>query len=145
MKADDPTISCDEVLYRYSPSIPHEHWTITDQATQQVSISVAAMRFDEDGISCYRHKILEEHGLSWVDVKRDPGNGVFTVRVEDVRDVGLGVAFDPLPETDQPLPCDVAHSLIVDMGLTRKPGRTARETLARRARIIHTGSPNRRD
>ncbi|MBS9532391.1 hypothetical protein KIH27_02170 [Mycobacterium sp. M1] len=140
MSPDDPTIGCEETLHRYSPSIPHAQWTVTDQGTQEVMIAVAAVRFDADGISCYRNRILLEHGLSWLDVKREPRNGIFSILVGDVRDVGLGVAFDPYPETEQPHPRDVAHSLIVDNGLPKKEGRVARETLAKRAKIIHTGT-----
>lgn len=139
MKADDPQIGPEEVLYRYSPSIPHEHWTVTDQGTKKVSITVAAVRFDDDGISCYRDRILAEHGLSWADVKREPKNGVFSMLVKDVREVCLGVAFDPYPDTEQSHPRDVAHSLVVDNDLPKKQGRKAREDLARRARIIHSG------
>ncbi|MGD9620704.1 MAG: hypothetical protein AB7G47_10730 [Mycolicibacterium sp.] len=140
MKADDPAIGSEEILYRYSPSIPHEHWTVTDQGTQKVSIAVAAIRFDDDGISCYRHNILEQHGLTWMDVKREPKNGIFSMLVEDVRDVGLGVAFDPFPDTEQPHPRDVAHSLVVDNGLPKKQGRMARDSLAKRAQIVHIGN-----
>lgn len=141
MKADDPAIGPEETLYRYSPSIPHEHWTVTDQATKKVSIAVAAVRFDEDGISCYRHGVLVQHGLSWKDVKREPKNGVFSMLVHDVRDVGLGVAFDPNPESAQPHARDVAHSLVVDKDLPKKAGRKAREDLAKRVCIVHTGTP----
>ena len=60
--------------------------------------------------------------------------------VKDVREVRLGVAFDPYPETEQPHPRDVAHSLVVDNDLPKKQGRKAREDLAKRAQIIHSGS-----
>ena len=140
MKPDDPSIGNHEVLYRYSPSIPHKYWTVTDQETQQISITLAALSWDDDGISCYRELILHQHGLDWSDVKREPKNGVFSLVVQDIRDQQLGVAFDPNPETEKPHPRDVAHTLIVDCGLPRKANKVAREKLAAGAMIIHLGS-----
>ena len=139
MKPDDPDIENNEVLYRYSPSIPHRNWTVVDQQTQQVYLTVAALSWDDDGISCYRERILQENGLDWPDVKREPKNGVFSLVVQDVRDEGLGVAFDPLPESEEPHPRRVAHSLIVDCGTTKKQNKPDRERLAKSATIIHHG------
>lgn len=140
MKPDDPDIEDDEILYRYSPSIPHSNWTVTDQETQQVYIAVAALSWDDDGISCYRERVLHDHGLDWPDVKREPRNGVFSLVVQDIRAERLGVAFDPNPETDAPHPRDVAHTLIVNNGTSKKENKPCRERLALRARIIHHGS-----
>ncbi len=140
MKPDDPSIGNDEVLYRYSPSIPHQNWTVTDQATEKIYITLAALSWDPDGISCYRQLILQKHGLDWSDIKREPRNGVFSLVVQDIRDEGLGVAFDPNPETDRPHPRDVAHTLIVDCELPKKANKAARERLALGAKIIHLGS-----
>ena len=139
MKPDDPTIGNNETLYRYSPSIPHQNWTVTDQATQQVFITLAALKWDADGISCYRELILHQHGLDWSDVKREPRNGVFALVVQDVRHERLGVAFDPNPEIEEPHARDAAHTLIVDCGLPRKENKAARERLALGAQIIHFG------
>jgi hypothetical protein len=139
VKPDDPSIGAEEIVYRYSPSIPHQNWTITDQATQEVSIALAALKWDDDGISCYRKLVLEANGLDWSHVKREPRNGVFTLVVRDIRAVGLGIAFDPNPETAQPHPRDAAHTLIVDCGLPKKENRVARERLAASAKIIHNG------
>ena len=61
-----------------------------------------------DCISCYRKLILNQHGLDWPDIKREPRNGVFSLVVKDIRDEKLGVAFDPIPETDRQHPRDVA-------------------------------------
>jgi hypothetical protein len=97
VRPDDPDIEGDEVLYRYSPSIPHQNWTVTDQATEQVSIALAALQWDEDGISCYRERILRENGLGWADVKREPRNGVFSLRVQDIRDELLGSRLTRIP------------------------------------------------
>jgi hypothetical protein len=138
VKPDDESIGDDEILYRYSPSIPHKNWTVTDQETQQISIALAALSWDDDGISCYRQQILQEHGLDWRDIKREPKNGVFSLVVRDVRSERLGVAFDPNPE-DDPHPRRVAHSLIVDCDLPRKENKTARQNLASKAEIIHVG------
>lgn len=120
MRPDDPTIEADEILYRYSPSIPHQNWTVTDQATKQISIALAALQWDDDGISCYRERILHENGLDWRAVKREPRNGVFFLRVQDIRAELLGVAFDPNPESGDGHPRDAAHSLIVDCGLPKR-------------------------
>lgn len=140
MKPDDPSIGNDELLYRYSPSIPHKHWTVVDQETEEVQISIAALSWDDDGISCYRNRILQQHGLTWADVKREPKNGVFSLVVQDIRREMLGVAFDPWPEADEKHPRDVAHTLIVDCDMPRKANRAARERIALNARIIHHGS-----
>lgn len=141
MRPDDPSVGNDEVLYRYSPSIPFRNWTVVDQETMEVRIALGALHWDADGISCYRKLILNQHGMDWPDVKREPRNGVFSLVVGDVRAKGLGVAFDPNPETDQPHPRDVAHTLIVDCGMPRRANRDARESLAATAVIIHAGEP----
>lgn len=140
MKPDDTSVGDPEVLYRYSPSIPHKHWTVVDQETEEVQITLAALSWDDDGISCYRKQILHEHGLSWVDIKREPRNGVFSLVVRDIRAELLGVAFDPNPTASDGHPRDVAHTLIVDCGLPRKQNKAARERLAVGAKIIHHGS-----
>ena len=141
MKPDDPSVGNDEVLYRYSPSVPHKYWTVVDQETEEVQITLAALSWDEDGISCYRKSVLHQHGMDWPDVKREPKNGVFSLIVGDVRMRRLGVAFDPNPETDQPHPRDAAHTLIVDCGMPRRENKEARESLAATAVIVHTGEP----
>jgi hypothetical protein len=140
VKADDPSVGNDEVLYRYSPSIPHKHWTVVDQETKEVQITLAALSWDEDGISCYRERILHENGLYWRNIKREPKNGVFSLVVQDIRAELLGVAFDPNPEGGDGHPRDAAHALIVDCELPRKQNRAARERLAVGAKIIHHGS-----
>jgi hypothetical protein len=140
VKPNDPSVGNDEVLYRYSPSIPHKHWTVVDQETEEIQITLAALSWDEDGISCYREPILREHGLGWVDIKREPKNGVFSLVVQEVRSESLGVAFDPYPENSDGHLRDAAHTLIVDCGLPRKQNRAARERLAVGAKIIHYGS-----
>jgi hypothetical protein len=139
VKPDDPDIEGNEILYRYSPSIPHRYWTVTDQQTQQVYITVAALSWDNDGISCYREGVLHRHGMDWRDVKRQPNNGVFSLVVQDIRDEGLGVAFDPLPESEEPHPRRAAHSLIVNCGTAKKANKLSRERLAKSATIIHHG------
>jgi len=141
VRPNDPRVENDEILYRYSPSIPHKNWTVIDQETQEVSITLAALSWDDDGISCYRERILIENNLGWEDVKREPQHGVFSLVVQDIRGEGLGVAFDPNPDTGVPWhPRDAAHSLIVDCDMPRKENKKARERLAARAIIIHHGS-----
>jgi hypothetical protein len=139
VKPDDPSVGNDEVLYRYSPSIPHKNWTVVDQETKEIQIALAALSWDEDGISCYRELILREHGLTWVDIKREPKNGVFSLVVQDIRRESLGVAFDPYPENSDGHLRDAAHTLIVDCGLPKKVNKAARERLAVGAKIIHHG------
>lgn len=142
MKPDDPDIEGNEILYRYSPSIPHRYWTVTDQETQQVYITVAALSWDKDGISCYRERVLHQHGMDWRDVKREPQNGIFSLVVQDIRDESLGVAYDPLPESEEPHPRRVAHALIVGEGTSKehkKQNKPNRERLAHGAKIIHHG------
>jgi hypothetical protein len=139
VKPDDKSVGDEELLYRYSPSIPHQNWTVVDQETQEVQIAPAALSWDDDGISCYRQRILDEHELGWADVKREPKNGVFSLVVKDIRDELLGVAFDPNPESGDGHPRDVAHSLIVDCELPRKANKRARRRLALGAKIIHHG------
>ncbi|HKI43088.1 MAG TPA: hypothetical protein VKA66_22565 [Mycobacterium sp.] len=98
------------MLYRYSPSIPHKNWTVVDQETKEIHIALAALSWDDDGISCYREPILHKHGLSWVDIKREPKNGVFSLVVQDVRSELLGVAFDPYPDNSDGHLRDAAHT-----------------------------------
>jgi hypothetical protein len=141
VKPDDPSVGAEEILYRYSPSIPHRHWTVTDQETQQVQITLAALSWDDDGISCYRQLILHQNGMDWPEVKREPKNGVFSLVVGAVRAQGLGVSFDPNPETDAPHPRDVAHTLIVDCDMPRRQNKDARQALCEMAVIVHYGEP----
>lgn len=131
----------DEILYLYSPSIPHRQWTVIDQETSEVRITLAALKWDNDGISCYRQQVFAAYGMSWKDVKREPKNGVFSLRVLDIRAKRLGVAFDPNPDVEHPHPRDVAHTLIVDGGLSKRENKDAREELAAEAVIVHLGDP----
>lgn len=139
MKGDDTTIENDELLYRYAPSIPHQSWTVIDQETGDIYITLAALSWDSDGISCYRKLILNRHKMDWPAVKREPKNGVFSLVVGDVRGGGLGVAFDPNPELAEPHPRDVAHSLIVDCDMPKSQNKKVRESIATTAVIIHRG------
>jgi hypothetical protein len=139
VKPDDPDVEGSEILYRYSPRIPHRFWTVTDQQTQQVYITIAALSWDKDGISCYRERILHQNQMDWRHVKREPPNGIFSLAVQDVRDEMLGVAYDPLPESEEPHPRRIAHTLIVDKGTSKKQNKPNRERLAHGATIIHHG------
>ncbi|MEZ0052099.1 hypothetical protein ABIA30_003111 [Mycobacterium sp. MAA66] len=143
MKPDEPdVIAASEVIYRRAPRIPHPQWTVVDQGTKAMYVTLAALKWDEDGISCYRKGILVDHDLEWPAVKRSPEHGVFSLLVSNVRHHGLGAAFDPWPPEDEPHPSDVAHSLIVDCGMPSKETKSARTKLGRTAVIVHTGSPS---
>lgn len=109
---------------------------------QQISIALGALQRDDDGISCYRDRILHENGLDWRAVTWEPRNGVFPLRVQDIRAGLLGVAFDPIPESGDGHPRDAAHSLIVDCGLPKRSNKAEQGRdvgQERRERRVETG------
>jgi hypothetical protein len=81
VRPDDRSVGNDEVLYRYSPSIPFKNWTVVDQETEEVRIALGALHWDDDGISCYRKLVLNQHEMDWKAVKREPKHGVFSLVV----------------------------------------------------------------
>ena len=94
-------------------------------------------------VQCYRHRVLEDLGLDWSVIKKEPTNGILSVVAADVRQCGLGVAADPNPDyipPEQLQPADSAHALIVveDDVKPRKRGERC-SRLARTARIVHWG------
>lgn len=141
MKPDEPhVIAAGEVVYRRAPKIPHPQWTVVDQGSNTMHVTLAALAWDPDGISCYRKNVLTDNGMDWAEVKRRPENGVFSLLAQDVRDQGLGVAFDPWPPEEEPHVSDVAHSLIVDRGMPLKETKDVRKKLGRKAVVVHVGT-----
>jgi hypothetical protein len=143
VKPDDPSIDGSETLYWRAPRVPLENWTIFDEGRSGHRVRAGAFVWNDDGVSCYRHSILEDLGLDWSAIKKEPKNGILSVAATDVRQCGLGVAADPNPDyiaPEQLQPADSAHALIVaeDNVKPRKRGERC-SRLARTARIVHWG------
>lgn len=145
MKADDPSITDDDVLYKYSPTVPLEGWLIWDEGDGVWRVKSGAFQWHDDGISCYLDSVLRAHGLTEEDVKTDPQNGVFGIAVGAVRALELGVARDPNPSYIDPAarrPRDIAHALIVcDRTLGRSAADKLRRRLAHGSEIVLEGGP----
>ena len=143
MKPDDPSVDGSETLYWRAPRLPLENWTVFDEGRRGHRVRAGAFVWNDDGVSCYRHTILEGVGLDWQCVKKEPINGILSVDVEAVRRCELGVAPDPNPDYiphDELQPQDQAHALIVvgDGVKPRKRGERC-SRLARAAKIVHWG------
>lgn len=143
MKDDDPSVDGGDTLYWRAPKLPLENWTIFDEGRGGHRVRAGAFVWNDDGVSCYRHSVLDVFELDWRCLKKEPRNGILSVRAENVRVCQLGVAPDPDPDyipRDQLKPQDKAHALIVveDGVKPRKRGdRCSR--LARTANIVHWG------
>lgn len=144
MKADDPsTIGSDETLYWRAPKLPLDNWTIFDEGRQGHRVRAGAFVWNEDGVSCYRHQVLESVGRDWRSIKKVPQNGILAVDASAVRESELGVAPDPDPEyisREELQPHDKAHALIVhEDGLKPRKRGDRCSRLARKAKIVHWG------
>ena len=143
MKADDPAIGGEETLYWRAPRLPLENWTIFDEGRGVHRVRGGAFVWNDDGVSNYRHSILQSIGLDWKAIKEAPENGILSVQVKHVRECSLGVAPDPDPpyiELDKLLPRDKAHALIVVEDSVKRRKRSDRcSALARHATIEHWG------
>jgi hypothetical protein len=143
VRADDHCIDGAETLYWRAPQLPLENWTVFDEGRQTHRVRGGAFVWNDDGVSCYRDRILGDLGLDWRVVKNEPINGVLSVLAQSVRESGLGVAPDPNPAyipNDQLQPRDEAHALIVhDDSVSTKQRRKRTSTLAVSAQIVHWG------
>lgn len=143
MRPDDPSIVDAETVYWRAPELPLENWTVFDEGRNCHRVRGGAFPWNEDGVSCYMERILRELGLDFLVIKNEPRNGVLAVRVQKVRESGLGVARDPNPDyipVDELQPRDEAHALIVhdeDVGSKQRKRRTS--ALATTAVVAHWG------
>ena len=143
MKDDDPAVGDAEHLYWRAPEIPKENWTTFDEGRGGHRVRGGAFVWNSDGVSCYRHDVLDYHGLDCLSLKEEPKNGILSVKAGDVRFCELGVAFDPDPgyiPRDELKPRDKAHSLVVVDDEVKRRKRDSRcSRLARSAKIVHWG------
>lgn len=123
-------------MYRRVCAVPHPGMALLDEDSGEVTFKRGAFKWDKDGCSCNRHTVLVSNGLTWQDVKKKPEHQVMRVYVADIREHGMGVANDPWPEVEQPVPADVAHALIVAHGLSNRQRQQALSAIARRARLM---------
>ena len=142
MKPDDKSIEDDDLLYKYSPSIPLEGWLIWDEGDAHWKVKSGAFQWHDDGISSYLDSALTAAGLTWIDVKTAQENGVFRIGVGAVRKLGLGVARDPNPSYIAPSdlrPRDVAHALITTEPVGRSAADKIRRRLAAQSSVVFEG------
>lgn len=103
-----------------------------DQVTGARRPTSGAFKPDDDGISVYRHALLEAAGLTPGDVRTSPWNLVVGVGVGDLRTIDLSVNDDPWPADvpDPQHPRNAAHALIVGMeGMSRGARRRCQKAL----------------
>jgi hypothetical protein len=105
---------------------------VTDPVTGMSRPSSGAFEPDDDGLSVYRHDVLEQEGCAVADVVSDAAVPAW-LSVAEVRAVAaLGVIGDP---HDEPDPCGRAHALVRGWtALSRKQRRAAQRQLATSAR-----------
>jgi hypothetical protein len=143
VRADDSSIDGTEELYWRAPELPLENWTVFDEGREGHRVRSGAFVWNDDGVSCFRHSILNELGLDWYVVKDEARNGVLSVITHEVRRCGLGVASDPNPDyipRDTLQARDAAHALIVlEDGVGKKQRNKRTRELAVTAQIVHWG------
>jgi hypothetical protein len=114
-------INDDEPLLRRAPNRPE--YIAIDVLTGEARMTMAALKFDPDGISVYRQQVLQTLGLDPADIRTKPDQYVFAFTAEAVREVpGWDVAFTPesCPEVER------AHSSVVhELARPPKPAKEA--------------------
>ncbi|MFB7982473.1 hypothetical protein [Streptomyces vinaceus] len=138
MEDDDSTIPDDELLLRWVPAFSPTH-LVRDSATNEViGPSSAAFAPDTDGASVYLDSLVQARNLTPVDVTHAVTDSVWTLPVEQVRALNLGVRRDPWPQDvdDPEHPRYAAHALITGLiGLSKKQRIRAQKGLANSASL----------
>ena len=99
-------------------------------------MQLAALKFDDDGISVHREKLLSDAGVEISKVAKRPGNYVFAFEIEIVRRFP---GFDALHSPDEDDPeIGFAHSLVQfeTMSLNKKDPDIKERANQMRAAII---------
>jgi len=100
----------DECILRRAPGMPSHVVTAVDLIDGTPKMQLAALKFDDDGISVHREKLLSDAGVEISKVAKRPGNYVFAFEIEIVRRFP---GFDALHSPDEDDPeIGFAHSLV---------------------------------
>lgn len=131
MAPDDPAISDDEVVLRWTVHEPNRFSRDQDQGRWR--ISSGALIVHHDGLSVYLHSVLTELGMSPQQLLDEtPGASLWSISVAEARELGFGVRRDPASDG---LRSDPAHALLLpDSAWGRKATRRACSRLAKRMR-----------
>lgn len=119
---DDKSIPSDETLYRRVPQ--HPDFLVRDLLSGQEKISRAAFKWDPDGISVYRHLLMQRWGIDLKMLLRTESQRLYSFKVAAVRREGAGVTDEVDPEDMQ---AGKAHALI--QGPTGRPSRDRRREI----------------
>jgi hypothetical protein len=118
---DDPGIPDTETVYRWLSK--QAGFVVQDRVTGERRVSSGAFAPDDDGLSVYRHLLLEREGLTPVEgLARDTGNVIVSLNVGELRSLELGIHDDLNPPgvRDPEHPRHKAHALVVGWeGMTR--------------------------
>jgi hypothetical protein len=101
-----------EVLLRHCPNIEDKNFvTPIDYVTKERKLGLASLRIrqDEDGLSVYRKKILDEDGVPCASARPDQSQYIFGFLAEVVRNCKWNVFWDPQEDGTRR---GIAHSLI---------------------------------
>lgn len=137
-EGDDPTIPDDELLLRWVPAFD-PNLLARDSATGEIlGPTSGAFSPDTDGASVYLDSLVQAEGLEARDIRHAETDSVWTLRVNDVRELALGVLRDPWPNdvNDPEHPRYAAHALITGLlGVSKKSRIRAQRGLARAASL----------
>jgi hypothetical protein len=141
---DDPDVPDGEIVYRWL-SAP-VNCLVEDQATGERRVSSMAFYPHPDGLSVYRHTLLEEKGLTPITgLVRVDRNVVISLSVADIRAVELGIRDDPDPPdvADPEHPRHKAHALVLGLNDLGKKARIRRQrALAEMPSVTVVHSPS---
>jgi hypothetical protein len=146
--ADDPSILDKDVLLRRIYHAGRDHpveFVVTDSITRKRVPTSAGFRAEDDGLSVYLVRLLQDAGLGPESVVTEPMNAVAAVEAGVIRFNGLGVVCDPNPPDvpDPDHPRHDAHCLIKGWdGRSRGQIRKLRRALAAASTlIVDPGAP----
>lgn len=136
---DDPSIFGEETcLRRVDRNYPNMFKI--DSATGIERPTSAAFKYQNDGLSVFREKILVANDLNYRDIILKPGQVVASLHVEQIRSCnGLGVCNDPWPKgiPDENHKRNAAHALVVGWNsLSKLEAKAHQRFLAKNCQIL---------
>jgi hypothetical protein len=144
ISGDDPNVPDSEIVYRWL-SKP-VNCLVKDEATGESRVSSMAFAPDSDGLSVYRHTVLEQEGLTPITgLVRADSNVIISLNVGDIRSRELGIRDDANPPDvmDPEHPRHKAHALVVGWdGLGKKARIRRQQALARMPSVTVLHSPS---
>ncbi|MDX2702165.1 hypothetical protein PV350_04800 [Streptomyces sp. PA03-6a] len=135
---DDPTIPDEELVLRWVPAFNPSLMVRDSDTGEVIGPSSAAFSPDTDGTSVYLDSVVQEEGLDPADVTHAETDSVWTLPVDQVRGLDLGVRRDPWPRDvgDPDHPRYAAHALITGLlEMSKKQRIRAQKGLARSASL----------